>query len=164
MKPHARVFYWLPALVWLGIIAFESFGLSSDVTGGWLWQLAHWLHIPISGHALIRLNHVLRKVGHFTGYGVLCLVFFRAWFHTLSHNTSETMARFRLRCSALALCVTLLTAMLDEWHQSFDPTRTGTPRDVVLDCAGGVLFLLTALFVFRAWRAEPEMQRLATSN
>jgi VanZ family protein len=58
----------------------------------------------------------------------------------------------RARCAGLALGLTLLTAILDEWHQSFDPARTSSARDVGLDMAGGVVFLILALFVFRLWR------------
>jgi VanZ family protein len=50
------------------------------------------------------------------------------------------------------LGITLITAMLDEWHQSFDPTRTSSVRDVGLDVTGGIVFLLIALFVLRLWR------------
>ena len=60
-----------------------------------------------------------------------------------------------LRSAALALGITLLTAALDEWHQRFDPSRTGTPWDVALDVTGGICFLLIALFALRRWRAQP---------
>jgi VanZ family protein len=33
---------------------------------------------------------------------------------------------------------------MDEWHQSFIPSRTGNPRDVLLDSAAGLVFLLVA--------------------
>ena len=56
--------------------------------------------------------------------------------------------------AALALGMTLLTAILDEWHQSFDPARTSSVRDVGLDMAGGIAFLVLALFVLRLWRTD----------
>lgn len=150
MRPFSRTFpYWIPVLLWLAVIALESFRLSSAVTGTYLWELLRWLHVPMSPETFARFHHLLRKGGHVTGYGILCLLLFRAWFHTLSARG------LKVRCAILALSMTLLTAMLDEWHQTFDPSRTGSIRDVGLDLTGGILFLLVALFVFRLWRASP---------
>jgi VanZ family protein len=144
--------YWLPAILWLSVIAIESFELSSNVTGGWLMHVLGWAHIHLSAPAFAEFHHILRKTGHLTGYGILCLLLFRAWFHTL---LAARLGNLRSRCAALALSVTLLTAILDEWHQSFDPTRTSSPWDVGLDMCGAILFLCFALFVFRSWRQTP---------
>jgi VanZ family protein len=43
---------------------------------------------------------------------------------------------------------------MDEWHQSFIPSRTGTWRDAVLDSLAGLVFLLVAYF--KLWRS-PEV-------
>ena len=157
MNSSARNFrYWIPALLWLGVIAVESFSLSSNVTGGWLEGLLRLLHIRMSADTFDKFHHLLRKAGHVTGYGILCLVLFRAWYHTLFES-----ARFHLRvlCAVLALGMTLATAVLDEWHQSFDPARTSSIWDVGLDITGGIIFLFVALFVLRLWRtaAAPEL-------
>jgi len=167
LKSFIRNFrYWIPVLVWLSVIVYESFGLSSAVTGTWLGKLLQILHIQLSAEAFAKLHHFLRKAGHLTGYGLLCVLLFRSWFHTMDDPAgtkprirwSRGTRRFRamcLRSAALALGITLLTAALDEWHQGFDPSRTGTPWDVVLDVTGGICFLLIALFALRRWRAEP---------
>ena len=139
-------------LFWLAVIVYESTRLSSNVTGTYLWHILRWLHVPLSAHAFSELHHFLRKAGHVTGYGILCLLAFRAWFHTLGEVLQKEL---RLRCAGLALGLTLLTAILDEWHQSFDPARTSSARDVGLDMAGGVVFLIVALFVFKLWRTHP---------
>jgi len=163
--------FWIPVFVWLGIIAVESFGLSSNVTGGWLWKILQILHIHLSWPAFLELHHILRKAGHFTGYGILCVLMFRAWFHTLvSHSrilraSSESsslpraLRSIRIRCTLLAVNMTLITAILDEWHQAFDPSRTSSGWDVALDVAGGVVFLSFALFVFELWRGIPKELR-----
>jgi VanZ family protein len=106
----------------------------------------------LSAHAFSELHHFLRKAGHVTGYGILCLLAFREWFQTLGGVLQK---RLRPRCAGLALGLTLLTAILDEWHQSFDPARTSSVRDVGFDMVGGVVFLILALFVFRLWRTHP---------
>lgn len=106
----------------------------------------------MSFQTFARLHHLLRKAGHVTGYGILCILCFRAWWHTFAETVPSGI---RIRCASLALGITLITAMLDEWHQSFDPTRTSSLRDVGLDVTGGIIFLLIALFVFGLWRRSP---------
>ena len=169
MKIITRNFrFWIPVFLWLGIIAVESFGLSSNVTGGWLWKLLRLLHAHISLQAVQELNHILRKTGHFTGYGILCVLIFRAWFHTLvsrsnitwtsseSSRVASALHSIRVRCTLLAVIMTLITAILDEWHQAFDPSRTSSGWDVALDVTGGIIFLAFALFVFKLWRNIPK--------
>jgi VanZ family protein len=147
-------------LFWLAVIVYESTRLSSNVTGAYLWHILRWLHVPLSAHAFSELHHILRKAGHVTGYGILCLLAFRAWFHTLGGVLQKSL---RPRCAWLALSLTLLTAILDEWHQSFDPARTSSARDVGLDMVGGAVFLILALFVFRFWRTSPTPHMEAVS-
>jgi VanZ family protein len=50
----------------------------------------------------------------------------------------------------------MLVASLDEYHHSFNPERTGTVRDVILDtCAGITVQLLLFLwFTLRKSRAS----------
>ena len=152
------VTYWIPVVLWLAVIALESFRLSSAVTGTYLWEILKSLHVHMSGETFARFHHLLRKAGHVTGYGILCLLLFRAWLHTLSRSNR----RLKLHSAALSLGLTFITAMLDEWHQEFDPSRTSSLRDVGLDVTGGVLFLLVAIFVFRAWRNMP-VEKLETA-
>ena len=171
MKIITRNFrFWIPVFLWLGIIAIESFGLSSNVTGGWIWKLLRLLHVHLSWQAFQELNHILRKTGHFTGYGILCVLIFRAWFHTLISRSRVTLASLvslvanalhsiRVRCALLAVSMTLITAILDEWHQAFDPRRTSSGWDVALDVTGGIIFLCFALFVFKLWREIPKELR-----
>jgi len=164
LKSFTRQFrYWLPVLFWLAIITWESFGLSSNVTGGWMWRLVHLLHLPISAGTLAEVNHVLRKAGHVSGYGILCLLVFRASFHTTLSRASNATADSdhsisvaRRRCAVFALFITLVTAVLDEWHQSFDPSRTSSAWDVAIDMTGALVFLGTALFVLKLWRQTRE--------
>jgi len=151
--------YWIPALLWLAVIVVESLWLSSNVTGGWLRYMAFDVfHIRMSPIAFDRLHHLLRKGGHVAGYGVLCVLLFSSWYHTLF---AQPARQLRLRCAGLALGMTLVTAMLDEWHQSFDPARTGSIRDVGLDVTGGIIFLAIALFVFKLW-GTATTERLGT--
>jgi VanZ family protein len=49
----------------------------------------------------------------------------------------------------------MLVASLDEYHQSFNPERTGSVRDVILDtCAG--LAVQVLLFLWVTWAKSRE--------
>jgi VanZ family protein len=47
-------------------------------------------------------------------------------------------AKWTLRWSTIAVLGTAIVASLDEWHQSFIPSRTGRWQDVVLDTSAGI--------------------------
>jgi len=97
------------------------------------------------------LNFYLRKTGHVFGYGMLTLLLLRGWRATLG------CARAWLsRAALLAWIGTAFVASMDEWHQSFIPSRTGTVKDVILDSIAGFVFLLIAYFWLR--RTAPAEQ------
>ena len=48
---------------------------------------------------------------------------------------------------------TALVATLDEWHQSYIPTRTGTYKDVILDTCAGIGAQL-AIFLYHKRRSR----------
>jgi VanZ family protein len=146
---------WLPAFFWIGIIMLEStpyFG--ADHTGSWLAAIVS----PLFGHSALKyvdfVNHIMRKTGHFSGYGILSFLLYRGWREiTLIQvedrlkpalRTPEFLKSLRrvwcARASALAILSTFLVASLDEFHQSFLPNRTGVFRDVLLDTTGALFF------------------------
>jgi VanZ family protein len=51
------------------------------------------------------------------------------------------------------LSLVLVIAVLDEINQSFNPARTGSPVDVLIDLAGGGTAL--AVFMLICWRPAP---------
>jgi len=78
------------------------------------------------------------------GYGFLSLLLYRAWRYTIPLAENPRCA---MVWSRVALLSTAFVATLDEWHQSFLPSRTGTFHDVVLDTAAGVAAQL-GLYLF----------------
>ncbi|MGA3080563.1 MAG: VanZ family protein, partial [Terracidiphilus sp.] len=137
---------WLPVAVSIGIIALEStkyFG--ADHTDGplrWLWEA---IFGPIGNARWNVIHHLIRKSGHFVGYGLVGLAWLRAWWMTLPRS------RF-FEDAFLALLGTALVASADEWHQTFLPNRTGTPWDVLLDCCGAITVLLAVCLYLRLFR------------
>ena len=82
----------------------------------------------------------MRKAAHFLEYAVLAFLARRA-FVTSSRASSER------RWFELALLLVVLNSLLDEFHQSFVPTRTGSIYDSAIDIAGG----LTVLLIFKVF-------------
>jgi VanZ family protein len=138
---------WWPAAVWIGIIAFESTDFfSSEHTGSMLYKLLTHLFGHIDFYRFLVFHHYLRKTGHVVGYGMLSLLLLRGWRATLGR-----VRPLLLRAALLSWLGTAFVAALDEWHQSYIPSRTGTIWDVALDSVAGVFFLVVAYF----WLRQP---------
>jgi len=134
---------WLPVLVGICIIAMESTeALGADHTTGPLRLLFETLFGPISDARWAMAHLLIRKSGHFLGYGFLGLAWLRAWWMTLPRS------RF-IQDALLALLGTALVAGADEWHQTFLPNRTGSAWDVLLDCCGAIVLQLVVYIFMR---------------
>ncbi len=134
---------WIPAIIWLGIITIESTSyLSADNTSRVLYPILHFL-LGLNPPRFAVWHHYIRKTGHFVGYSTLSLLLFRAWRATLPAGGTKWI----LRWGVISFLMTALVASLDEWHQTFLPSRTGTVRDVFLDSFAA----LVAQIVIFAW-------------
>ena len=139
---------WIAALLWMLLIAIESTDMfSAEHTSRLLYPLLHFLMgMDVARFAVV--HHYIRKVGHFVGYFTLSFFLFRAWRATLHLPWAP---RWALRWAAIAFTMSAMVASLDEWHQSFIPSRTGVFSDVVLDsCAA--LTAQVLIFVFLNWK------------
>ena len=134
---------WWPAIVGIGLITLESTdSFSSEHTGSILYALLTRLFGNIDFYKFLVFHHYMRKTGHVVGYGVLSLLLLRAWRATFDYT-------LLLRAALLSWLGTACVAALDEWHQSYIPSRTGTVWDVALDSVAGVVFLVAAYFWLR---------------
>jgi len=142
---HSVLKAWIAAILWLIVISIESTAyLSANNTSRFLFPLLHYL-FGMSLERFEPLHFFLRKCGHVFGYGLLSILLFRAWRETLPALGNP---RWTFRWANIAVLGTALVASLDEWHQSFIPSRTGTPRDVLLDtCAGIAAQILVLLWL-----------------
>jgi VanZ family protein len=135
----ALFFAWLPATIGVLVICLESTNYFSAVNTRHLLQYL-WASFGGVSHPDMDLdNHILRKTGHFVGYGTLSLLFYRG-----RRRSGRILSLWRPRLTDVAFSFvwTLAVASADEYHQSFLPSRTGVPQDVLLDIAGGTVFLL----------------------
>jgi VanZ family protein len=110
---RSRNLFWVPVILWAGII----FSLSS---------------IPNLNSGLSQ-DLLLRKLAHITEYFILAILIYRTLLNLFAWKKS------RILLSVTMLCV--LYAISDEAHQFFVAGRTAAVRDIVIDCIGIFIFL-----------------------
>ncbi len=144
---------WLPVLFCATVLAVESTPyLGADHTSAPLQRVAEAIFGYDVGLHWGLIHHLIRKTGHFVGYGIFSMVCFRG-FWAVFENTALRLGR-RARAHGLAIFVTFLAACADELHQSFLPNRNGSFSDVLLDTCGAVAVGLALWLVMQAveWR------------
>ncbi|MFY9559687.1 MAG: VanZ family protein [Terriglobales bacterium] len=140
---------WWPAIVWTGLIILESTDyMSAQNTGSLLYALLTRLFGVINLYDFLYWHHYMRKAGHVLGYAMLGLLLLRGFRATFVDRRSWV----RL-APVFAWLGTAFVAAMDEWHQSFIPSRTGAFSDVLLDSAAGLTALVLAYIALR--RPEP---------
>jgi VanZ family protein len=100
--------------------------LSAEHTSRFIGPFLRWFAPDISTATIASVQLIARKCGHLTEYAILAALLCRAmrrsphgWFG--------------------ALGISAIYASLDEFHQSFVSSRTGTAWDVLIDCAGALI-------------------------
>jgi len=128
--------HWLPVLIWLGVIFLGSTDmLSAEHTSRFLVPFLRWINPQISFATLNAIQLGIRKLGHLTEYAILAMLLWRA----LRSGT-----RWQVKMSILFLVAALASAIFaasDEFHQSFVPSRTASPTDVMIDICGTLIGL-----------------------
>jgi VanZ family protein len=145
---RARLWRYGPVLVWMAVIFFASTGnLSASNTSRIVRPLLLWLFPEITEEGLLQAHFIVRKGAHLTEYAILSMLAARAFL-------TSSDARLRRLWYVVAFALVVVYALLDEFHQSFVQTRTGTIYDSLIDIAGGALGLLI-VWAWRAWRRRP---------
>jgi len=129
--------YWLPLLIWLGVIFVGSTNvMSAEHTSRYIVPFLLWLKPGISPKAIWTILVVVRKCAHVTEYAVLALLLWRA-LRSIPVLRAKTLMVFG---AVLVGCA--LFAASDEFHQTFVKSRTPSVRDVLLDVGGALVGLL----------------------
>jgi hypothetical protein len=119
-----KAWVWLPVVVGLIVIAIESTDtFSAAHTDGWIRPLVERMLGHINDTVWYWIHRAVRKSGHFGGYGLMCLTLLRAWLLTLALQADVRW--WKWRSVGLAVVGTFCVAGLDEWHQTYIPSRTG---------------------------------------
>lgn len=141
--------YWLPVLLWMGLIFSASsdrmsFQHSSRVIG----PMLRWLFPHLSDASVHATIVCIRKSAHVTEYALLALLLWRGVRKGIltSHPRPWQWSD--------ALWIALLVffyAATDEFHQRFVSSRQASVGDVMLDTSGAILALLF-LWALGRWR------------
>ena len=186
--------YWLPVLVWLGLIFVGSTDvLSAEQTSRFLVTFLRWLDPQISAATIATIHLSVRKLGHITEYAILAMLLWRGLrrgtnlqmkmspdpakpgssFSTkpVTDTTVQTegagrpslvdptgcpWVRSRSILFLLAWLAAGIFAVTDEFHQSFVPSRTASPIDVMIDICGA-LAGLAICWIFAARRPKEDL-------
>lgn len=141
-----RLAYWLPPVVWMGLILLLSSDAGSAVhTRSVLLPILRALLAWATPSQLDTIHGLLRKGAHLTEYAVLAALWFRAF--ARGRGLGARTATWS------ALAIALGWAFVDELLQSWQLSRTGSPTDVAIDAAGAVGALAAAR---RGWRASAD--------
>ena len=129
--------YWLPLLVWLGVIFLGSTNLmSAEHTSRLIVPILLWLKPGMAPDRILFILIVMRKSAHVSEYAILALLLWRAL------RSGPTLRTKRPVLFGAVLVACIVFAASDEFHQSFVKSRTPSVRDVLLDVAGAFLGLL----------------------
>lgn len=124
--------------------------MSSNHTARFIIPFLRWLDPGMSWVTIMRMQLLIRKAAHVTEYVILTGLLFRAlrW----------SIAGFWRR-AAVALLPALIFAPVDEFHQSFVPSRSASPIDVLIDYSGAVLGIIICCVIhFFLTRKEPSVE------
>ncbi|HSK45373.1 MAG TPA: VanZ family protein [Candidatus Binatia bacterium] len=135
---------WIPTLLWLCVLVlFSTDTFSAEHTGSVLLRILHAMFGSRFDEQFEQIHFLIRKSAHFCSYGFLGALAFFSW-----RTTLPARPRWTLRWSLLALLIATTAGSLDELHQIFVPSRTASPRDVLIDTMGGIFFqLVIALWI-----------------
>ena len=156
-------------IIMLYALIFQQSGMSAEVSGdvsrsvveSMVLMLEDTFSIDLpfndSPEQIERLNHFVRKSGHFFVYALMGL---------LVHSLALVWEQRGKGGLIVSWLVVIVMAAADEWHQYFIPGRSAQVSDVLLDAAGAifgmlVLRLIHGLFVSRQNPAHVSRKRRA---
>jgi len=143
------LWYWVPAVAWVGMVLLASTDpFSAQHTGEVLRAVLAWTFGQIDAITFGRVHFLIRKSAHFTEYAILSAL----WFRTLRVHLDSL---WRIRWALLGLVISVSVAVLDEWHQSFVPSRTSSADDVLLDFCGALFAQLVIWYALRRRQLAP---------
>ncbi|MEB2285670.1 MAG: hypothetical protein B6D46_08925 [Polyangiaceae bacterium UTPRO1] len=120
---------WLPVFLWAAFISwFSSDAFSARSTNSYIDPVLRSLFGDLTPAGFRLAHSVIRKSAHLIEYAILGGLIYRA--------ISAPSAPFSRAAALRALAYCAAYAVLDEAHQAFVPSRTGSGVDVLIDTAG----------------------------
>jgi VanZ family protein len=138
-----RLWRYGPLVFWILFISLASTGeFSASNTSEVIRPILLWFFPNLSEARLAFVHFLTRKAAHFTEYAVLAFLARRAFINS-------ARAFLQRHWFQLGLLLVVIYALLDEFHQSFVPSRTPSIYDSAIDIAGGLTVLLFFKFYGR---------------
>ena len=140
-------------LIMVVIYIFSAMeGDESSATSGVFLKALEELWEDVSKHALSEkamsnLHLIIRKIAHFTEYGVLGIA--------AAYGFKDIFGVTR-KCLILSVFTSFIYAITDEIHQYFVPGRYGTITDVLIDTCGALVFTLLYILILSKKRKANE--------
>lgn len=140
-----------PFALWLAVIFVLSSGSgSAEETSRFITPILKYFFPQATSDDILAYHLLIRKCAHFTEYAVLAAFAYRA-FLRLPADLARRYAPL------LAVIAAAATASIDELHQVFEPSRTGSATDVLIDISGAVFASVVITIMRRCRRpAVPE--------
>ncbi|HVF43622.1 MAG TPA: VanZ family protein [Pyrinomonadaceae bacterium] len=130
-----RLWRYGPVLAWAAFVLFaSSANFSASNTSRIIRPLLLWLSPGIAEASIQQVHFFVRKTAHFTEYAILALFAARAL-------RTSGVAALRRSWLPASFAFVAFVALVDEYHQSLLPSRTGTIYDSLLDMTGGAAAL-----------------------
>ena len=147
---RSRLWRYGPVAAWTCFVLFaSSSNFSASNTSRIIRPLLLWLVPEISEASLDRVHFLVRKAAHVAEYALLALLAARAF-------RTSVRQLFRRHWWLAAFAFVAFVALVDEYHQSLLPSRTGTIYDSLLDMAGGAAALACASLWLSRSRGESD--------
>jgi len=105
--------FWLPVIVWMGVIFI--FSSISNLKSG------------------LKEDYILRKIAHMIEFGILTFLLFRA---IVSDKSAQGRSASGGKAIVSAVIITLFYAFSDEFHQLFVQGRQCSLKDAGIDSIG----------------------------
>lgn len=143
MKWRAGLWTYAPLFLWIGVIFYLSSDQGSmSQTSRFVRPLLEFL-FPTAPEETLQIYHgYIRKSAHFTEYAILAFLALRAF----SRSSLENLRKLRY---VLPLVLVVIIAVIDEFNQSLEATRSGSVWDILLDISGGVVMIAMCWLIKR---------------
>jgi VanZ family protein len=136
-----QIILYAPLLIWIGVILFLGSGQGASTRTSLIIRPILEFLFPNASFETIALYHgIIRKLAHLTEYAVLGFLASRAF----ARSSNNVLRKYFF---LTAVMLVLIVATSDEFNQSFNPERTSSPVDVLIDFAGGLTATLFFYFL-----------------
>ncbi|NFU57017.1 VanZ family protein [Clostridium botulinum] len=133
-KNYKKILKYSLVIIWM-IVIFNFSKDPAEVSNGKSGLVINFitvLGIDVNGMFGKMTNFIIRKIGHFTEYFVLCMLIVFSLKNEVKNNKKYI----------ISIITTFLYACSDEIHQLFVPGKSGRITDVLIDTVGGIIAIL----------------------